>query len=342
MKVQHKNASSQLWIKRIGDKQQPVLDAEAMKADKQNFELRKAKAHSTICLNIDENLKNTMSSYIGKISQAAKDLENAGKVIPDDDIAYRMLANLPRSYDNIVMQLYQLYDKNVTSLNVRKFLLAEYDRVKVREKSYTRPKGPAVFSIERDVSEKKISANDFKERRKCFSCRTVGHIKKKCWKLKNDNKMPTHQQRKPPTFKKGEHSNPAALYASVYWTQSMDIEFVIDSVATEHFVNDINLFINFQKLSSSANVEDISDNEAHLVDIKIPNNFKESQNVPERENWCSATKDELEILKARDVHEIVPRPKNKNVLENKWVYIHKKDVTEKIKRYRARLAAQAD
>ncbi|GBN13012.1 hypothetical protein AVEN_164274-1 [Araneus ventricosus] len=42
-------------------------------------------------------LPDTMSSYIGKISQAAKDLENAGKFIPDDEIAYQMLANLPRS-----------------------------------------------------------------------------------------------------------------------------------------------------------------------------------------------------------------------------------------------------
>ncbi|GBM78871.1 Retrovirus-related Pol polyprotein from transposon TNT 1-94 [Araneus ventricosus] len=167
------------------------------------------------------------------------------------------------------MQLYQLDDKNVTSLNVRKFLLAEYDRVIVREKSYARPKEPAVFSIESDVSEKKISANDFKERRKCFSCRTVVHIKKNCWKLKNANKMPTHEQRKPPNFKKGEHSNPAALYASVYWTQSMDIEFVIDSVATEHFVNNTNLFINFQKLSSSASVAEGTTNILGKGDVNL-------------------------------------------------------------------------
>ncbi|GBM72435.1 hypothetical protein AVEN_198001-1 [Araneus ventricosus] len=193
------------------NKQEPVLDAEATKADKQNFELRKAKAVSTICLSIDENLKSivynidspvaalqeiknvfesrsrarigaprtkflnilflpsdTMSSYIGKISQAAKDLENAGKVIPDDEIAYQMLANLPRSYDNLLKQLYQLDDKNFTSLNVQKSLLAEYDRITVCEKSEARPKEPAVFSIESAVSRKKNSTKEFKERRKCF------------------------------------------------------------------------------------------------------------------------------------------------------------------------------
>ncbi|GBN20040.1 hypothetical protein AVEN_81188-1 [Araneus ventricosus] len=65
----------------------------------------------------------------------------------------------------------------------------------------------------------------------------------------------------------------------------------------------------------STEIEDISDTEAHLADIKIPNNFKESQNASKKENWCSAMKEELEILKARDVYEIDPRPQNKNVIK---------------------------
>ncbi|GBM12561.1 hypothetical protein AVEN_188722-1 [Araneus ventricosus] len=82
-----------------------------------------------------------------------------------------------------------------------------------------------------------------------FFCGTVGHIKKNCWKFENGNKMPIHQQHKPPTFKQDGLSNLAVFYA-----QSVDIEFVIDSAAMEHFVNDINLFTNFQKLSSSASM----------------------------------------------------------------------------------------
>ncbi|GBM31679.1 hypothetical protein AVEN_101293-1 [Araneus ventricosus] len=42
--------------------------------------------------------------------------------------------------------------------------------------------------------------------------------------------------------------------------------------------------IEIQSDDFSTDIEDISDNEAHLVDIKIPKNFKESQNVPKREN----------------------------------------------------------
>ncbi|GBN81850.1 hypothetical protein AVEN_56848-1 [Araneus ventricosus] len=56
-------------------KQEPVLDAEATKADKQNFELRKAKALSTICLSIDENLKSIVYN-IDSPAAALQEIEN--------------------------------------------------------------------------------------------------------------------------------------------------------------------------------------------------------------------------------------------------------------------------
>ncbi|GBO17417.1 Retrovirus-related Pol polyprotein from transposon TNT 1-94 [Araneus ventricosus] len=509
-----------------------------------------------------------MSSYIGKISQAAKDLENAGKVIPDDEIAYQMLANLPRSYDNLVMQLYQLDDKNFTSLNVQKSLLAEYDRVTVREKSEARPKEPAVFSIESDVARKKNSTKEFKERRKWVFFfvellvileRTAGNSRMpiRCLLINNklsssasmaegttnirgkgdvsleimdnsgvslllknvldgvaerynrtiiegvrallhESKLPKNlwaelvntqnylRNRFPHKSLKGKaplnvwsdkkfsvrHFKRIGCVAYVFIpkryrnklepnaqkgimmghalntlgyriffpqggkiTETKHVKFnesilgvdsnvqmkdnkfrMVDSFSDfelssneipmpklsdktecdwkrvcvtrqkgkskgridvyyypeskvrlrsknevkkyceskgidynpDNFDFSPKLILDNNKLNAietqsddfSTDIEDISDSEAHLVDIKIPNNFKESQMVPERENWCNAMKEELEILKVRDVYEIVPRPKNKNVLGNKWVYTLKKDVTGKIKRYRARLVTQ--
>ncbi|GBN05415.1 hypothetical protein AVEN_30810-1 [Araneus ventricosus] len=57
------------------DKQEPVLDAEATKAEKQNFELKKAKALSTICLSIDENLKSIIYN-IDSPAAALQEIEN--------------------------------------------------------------------------------------------------------------------------------------------------------------------------------------------------------------------------------------------------------------------------
>ncbi|GBM72436.1 hypothetical protein AVEN_198002-1 [Araneus ventricosus] len=59
------------------------------------------------------------------------------------------------------------------------------------------------------------------------------------------------------------------FYASAYCTQSMDIDFVIDSATTEHFVNDINLFTNFQKLSSSASMAEGTTNILGKGDVSL-------------------------------------------------------------------------
>ncbi|GBN38910.1 hypothetical protein AVEN_97894-1 [Araneus ventricosus] len=58
----------------------------------------------------------------------------------------------------------------------------------------------------------------------------------------------------------------------------------------------VRLRIGTQADDFSTHNEDISDREAHSVEIKIPNNFEESQNVLKRENWCSAMKEELEVF----------------------------------------------
>ncbi|GBN10258.1 Retrovirus-related Pol polyprotein from transposon TNT 1-94 [Araneus ventricosus] len=164
------------------------------------------------------------------------------------------------------------------------------------------------FSIESAVSRKKNSTKEFKERTKCFFffffCGTVGHIRKNCWKFKNANKMPTHQQRKPPTFKQDELSNPAVFYASAYCTQSMDIEFVIDSAVTEHFVNDINLFTNFQKLSSSVSMAEGTTNILGKGDVSLEI-MDNSANAIKMQNDSAAyisDKDGIELWHARFGH----------------------------------------
>ncbi|GBN81849.1 hypothetical protein AVEN_56847-1 [Araneus ventricosus] len=177
-----------------------------------------------------------------------------------------MLANLPRGYDNIVMHLYQLDDKNFTSLNVQKSLLAEYDRVIVREKFEARPKEPAVFPLKVMFPERRILQTSSKKGGSVFFVELLVILERTA-----GNSMPIRCLliNNVPTFKQDGLSNPAVLYAYAYCTQSMDMEFVIDSAATEHFVNDINLFTNFQKLSSSASMTEGTTNILGKGDVNL-------------------------------------------------------------------------
>lgn len=62
-----------------------------------------------------------------RVLESAKGLESAGKEIPPDEVTYHILEHLPES---LVIQLYHLPDTEFTVEEVRKQLLAEYDRQK--------------------------------------------------------------------------------------------------------------------------------------------------------------------------------------------------------------------
>ncbi|KMQ81963.1 gag-protease-integrase-rt-r polyprotein, partial [Lasius niger] len=80
-----------------------------------------------------------------------------------------------------------------------------------------------------------------------------------------------------------------------------------------------------------------SDTEAHIVEVKIPKTFKESQSLPEKGKWRMAMENELKTIKDREVYELVLRPNKNKVLGTKWVYTLKKDILGNIKSYKARL-----
>ena len=57
-------------------------------------------------------------------------------------------------------------------------------------------------------------------------------------------------------------------------------------------------------------------------------------------DWQQAMEDEIKVMKERNVWELVPRPNNKKILGNRWVYTTKTDENNKVVRYKARFVAQ--
>lgn len=74
------------------------------------------------------NPAETMSPYINRVLEAGKNLEQVGKVVSIDEVAYQITEHLPSSYENLIIQLYQLADANFTVNRIRPFLLAKCDR----------------------------------------------------------------------------------------------------------------------------------------------------------------------------------------------------------------------
>jgi hypothetical protein len=68
-----------------------------------------------------------------------------------------------------------------------------------------------------------------------------------------------------------------------------------------------------------------------------PNNFEEAN---KDEFWNKAMDEELDQIEKNDTWELVPRPKNKNVIGTKWVFINKLNEDGQVTRNKARLVCK--
>uniref|UniRef100_T1IQD8 CCHC-type domain-containing protein n=1 Tax=Strigamia maritima TaxID=126957 RepID=T1IQD8_STRMM len=118
--------------------------------------------------------------FLNRITQLARDLSLAGKIIPDDDIAYRMTCTLPSEYHNVVSIMHRWDDAQFTAANVEKTLIEEFESLKSRELLGVNPNNSSDNSA--------LSTNQKNPKRKqnkeiiCFNCGIKGHYSSDCRK----------------------------------------------------------------------------------------------------------------------------------------------------------------
>lgn len=74
--------------------------------------------------------------------------------------------------------------------------------------------------------------------------------------------------------------------------------------------------------------------------FEIPKSYQEAKQSDNHLQWEEAIKSELESLKTNKTWIIVPRPKNKNIIQYKWVFTLKTDEIGNPFRYKARVVAE--
>ena len=68
-----------------------------------------------------------------------------------------------------------------------------------------------------------------------------------------------------------------------------------------------------------------------------PSSFKEASND---KFWVKAMEEELDQIQKNETWELVPRPKNKNVISTKWVFRNKLNEEGQVTRNKARLVCK--
>lgn len=76
------------------------------------------------------------------------------------------------------------------------------------------------------------------------------------------------------------------------------------------------------------------------VIVDEPQTFKEAISCTFKDKWIDAMKCEYKSLIEKNVWTLVERPKNSNVVKNKWVYKLKRDPSGNIEKFKARLVAR--
>ncbi|GFW86675.1 retrovirus-related Pol polyprotein from transposon TNT 1-94 [Trichonephila clavipes] len=101
---------------------------------------------------------------------------------------------------------------------------------------------------------------------------------------------------------------------------------------------------NFRKDNTeSQGFSDLSEQqEALMVEVTIPNCYKQAIRSRDASKWHDAMDKEINVMKERKVWDLVDHPDNIKILENRWVYTNKYDENNKIVRYKARLVARDD
>ncbi|GFY19656.1 retrovirus-related Pol polyprotein from transposon RE1 [Trichonephila clavipes] len=95
--------------------------------------------------------------------------------------------------------------------------------------------------------------------------------------------------------------------------------------------------------TESQGFSDLSEQqEALMVEVTIPNCYKQAIRSRDASKWHDAMDKEINLMKERKVWDLVDHPDNIKILENRWVYTIKYDENNKIVRYKARLVARVN
>ncbi|GFX31274.1 retrovirus-related Pol polyprotein from transposon TNT 1-94 [Trichonephila clavipes] len=82
--------------------------------------------------------------------------------------------------------------------------------------------------------------------------------------------------------------------------------------------------------------------EALMVEVTIPNCYKQAIRCRDASKWRDAMDKEINVMMERKVWVLVDHPDNIKILENRWVYTIKYDENNKIVRYKARLVVRGN
>jgi hypothetical protein len=243
-----------------------------------------------------------LKKHFVELDEMIRDLIACGNSVNEMTKVWYLLNTLPHSYDGVVTAVKTMSDDRLTLAFVKKLLLEHEQKLKkesadtsmkalqfqlVYHQSPNKRKLQNKRNYLRGPSSKKIG-------QKCFFCGRRNHFKKDCYYYKQELKTQERQKSKHERSRRSKGTNSGVMTASLTpkeqdsfaFMMSTEehipqaegkLKFVLDSGATEHLINDLSFYKEYQQLEKPIKIS-VAKKEAciwatHVGNIEILTNL---------------------------------------------------------------------
>ncbi|GFY13444.1 retrovirus-related Pol polyprotein from transposon TNT 1-94 [Trichonephila clavipes] len=271
--------------------------------------------------------------FISRVKTAATRLQEAGHKLDDLYIGFQLIRWLPQEFQSTVQQIYRWKEEDFRVVKIEAELILEANRLQLMKQDLEKAENAYLSSFTSKKSKTLPGAtaaahgdpngkNDYQKKggRKPsvlhlipFGCLAYAgvpkQIRKNRYAYENGNMMGYAQRTKG------------------YRIWLIDENKLVETINKDN--------------TESQGFSDLSEQqEALMVEVTIPNCYKQSIRSRDASKWHDAMDKEINVMMERKVWDLVDHPDNIKILENRWVYTIKYDENNKIVRYKARLVAR--
>ncbi|GFT25646.1 retrovirus-related Pol polyprotein from transposon TNT 1-94 [Trichonephila clavipes] len=286
--------------------------------------------------------------FISRVKTAATRLQEAGHKLDDLYIGFQLIRWLPQEFQSTVQQIYRWKEEDFRVVKIEAELILEANRLQLMKQDLEKAENAYLSSFTSKKSKTLPGAtaaahgdpngkNDYQRKVVSFKDKYGNALnipEKPDVSSDNHSLIPCTEVKWIRNI--GRKVTGSNVYYSIEGEATRLKSFnEIERYCKRHNIEyDPSLF-NFRRDNTeSQGFSDLSEQQALMVEVTIPNCYKQAIRSRDASKWHDAMDKEINVMKERKVWDLVDHPDNIKILENRWVYTIKYDENNKIVRYK--------
>ncbi|GFX51840.1 retrovirus-related Pol polyprotein from transposon TNT 1-94 [Trichonephila clavipes] len=279
--------------------------------------------------------------FISRVKTAATRLQEAGHKLDDLYIGFQLIRWLPQEFQSTVQQIYRWKEEDFRVVKIEAELILEANRLQLMKQdlekaenaylsSFTSKKSKTLPGATAAAHENPNGKNDYQKK----SGKGINFRQKVNSNLGYNLNLPDYYDDEDDSDRVKDSLTSRLVSKTSTETPSTSEKPDVSS--------DNHSLIPCPEVKWIRNIDLSEQQEALMVEVTIPNCYKQAIRSRDASKWHDAMDKEINVMKERKVWDLVDHPDNIKILENRWVYTIKYDENNKIVRYKARLVVRGN